>query len=40
MWRPAIHTAHGPGVYPMFAGLVEKLRRTLDDPAGSSWRGS
>ena len=27
MWRPAIHQAHGPGVYPMFEGLVEKLRR-------------
>lgn len=33
MWRPAIHHAHGPGVYPMFEGLVEKLRRELDDPA-------
>lgn len=29
LWRPAIHAAHGPGVYPMFEGLVEKLRRTL-----------
>lgn len=27
MWRPAVHAAHGPGVYPMFEGLVEKLRR-------------
>lgn len=27
MWRPAIHEAHGPGVYPMFEGLVEKVRR-------------
>ncbi len=27
MWRPALHQAHGPGVYPMFEGLVEKLRR-------------
>lgn len=33
MWRPAIHEAHGPGVYPLFEGLVEKLRRELDRPA-------
>jgi hypothetical protein len=33
MWRPAIHEAHGMGVYPMFEGLAEKLRRALDDPA-------
>ena len=33
MWRPAIHQAHGPGVYPMFEGLVQKLRPVLDDPA-------
>jgi hypothetical protein len=33
MWRPALHQAHGPGVYPLFEGLVEKLRRALDDPA-------
>jgi hypothetical protein len=26
MWRPAIHEAFGPGVYPMFEGLVTKLR--------------
>lgn len=25
MWEPALHEAHGPGVYPMFASLVEKL---------------
>ena len=30
MWRPAIHRAHGPGVYPMFEGLAEKLRRELE----------
>jgi hypothetical protein len=36
MWRPAIHQAHGPGVYPMFEGLVEKLRRALNDPAGAA----
>jgi hypothetical protein len=29
MWRPAIHAAYGPGVYPMFEGLVEQLRREL-----------
>ncbi len=33
MWRPAIHEAHGPGVYPMFEGLVGKLKRELDAPA-------
>jgi hypothetical protein len=27
MWRPALHEAHGPGVYPMFEGLAAKLRR-------------
>jgi hypothetical protein len=26
MWRPAILQAHGPGAYPLFEGLVEKLR--------------
>ena len=36
MWRPAIYRAYGPGVYPMFKGLVEKLRRALDDPAGAA----
>lgn len=30
MWRPAIRQAHGPEVYPLFEGLVEKLRLTLD----------
>lgn len=25
MWRPAIHEAFGPGVYPMFEGLAAKL---------------
>ena len=33
MWKPAIEQLHGPGVYPMFEGLVEKLRRALDGPA-------
>jgi hypothetical protein len=32
MWRPAIRQAHGPGVYPMFEALVEKLRRALNEP--------
>jgi len=36
MWRPAIHQAHGPGVYPLYEGLVEKLRRSLDDPAAAA----
>jgi hypothetical protein len=26
LWRPALRSAHGPGVYPLFEGLVEKLR--------------
>ena len=34
MWRPAIHEAFGPGTYPLFEGLVGKLRRALDHPAG------
>jgi hypothetical protein len=33
MWKPAIDSVHGAGVYPMFEGLVRKLRRALDDPA-------
>jgi hypothetical protein len=33
MWRPAIHQAHGQGAYPLFEGLVEKLRDTMDRPA-------
>ena len=35
MWRPAIHQAHGAGVYPLFEGLVEKLRRGMDERAAS-----
>jgi hypothetical protein len=31
LWRPAIQEAHGPGVYPMFESLAEKLRDELDD---------
>ncbi len=34
MWRPAVHGAFGPGAYPLFQGLVGKLRRALDDPGG------
>jgi hypothetical protein len=34
MWRPAVEAAHGPGVYPMFAGLADKVRRGLDEPGG------
>ena len=29
MWRPALHQAYGPGAYPLFEGLVGKLRRAL-----------
>ena len=29
MWKPALHAAHGAGVYPLFEGLVEKLRIEL-----------
>jgi hypothetical protein len=32
MWRPALEQVYGPGVYPLFEGLVEKLRRTPDEP--------
>jgi hypothetical protein len=32
MWSPAIHQAFGPHVYPMFGGLVEKLRPTRGEP--------
>ena len=30
LWRPAIHEAYGPGVYPLFESLAGKLRRELD----------
>ena len=36
MWRPAIHRAHGAGAYPLFEGLVEKLRRELGSPMGGA----
>jgi hypothetical protein len=29
LWRPAIHEGLGQGVYPLFEGLVAKLRREL-----------
>jgi hypothetical protein len=29
MWKPAIETAHGPGVYPSFERLARKLRHEL-----------
>jgi hypothetical protein len=32
LWRPAIEQAHGAGVYPMYAGLVQKLRATQPSP--------
>jgi hypothetical protein len=35
MWRPAIDEALGRGVYPLFDGLVAKLRRELDAPSGA-----
>lgn len=35
-WRPALHQAHGPGVYPLFEGLVGKLRQGLDEPAATA----
>jgi hypothetical protein len=31
MWRPALHAAHGPGVYPMFEGLAGKLQEQLGE---------
>jgi hypothetical protein len=36
MWRPAIHHAHGRGVYPMFERLAAKLRLELDYPPPST----
>jgi hypothetical protein len=34
-WRPALHQAHGPGVYPLFEGLAGKLSQALDEPAAT-----
>jgi hypothetical protein len=36
LWRPAIEQAHGPGTYPMFEALAEKLRRELGDRPNDS----
>jgi hypothetical protein len=35
MWRPAIHAAHGPGVYPMYESLVVKLKQKLGESSAS-----
>lgn len=32
LWRPALHQAHGAGVYPLFEGLAGKLSAALDEP--------
>jgi hypothetical protein len=32
LWNPAIHRAFGAEVYPLFAGLVEKLRPAPGEP--------
>jgi hypothetical protein len=41
LWKPAITEVYGPGVYPMFAGLVEKLGPSPESPqAQSASRGS
>ena len=40
MWTPAITEAYGPGVYPMFEALVDKLRHALDDPAAQLSAGA
>jgi hypothetical protein len=34
-WRPALHEAHGPGVYPLYEGLAEKLRRARERAAAA-----
>jgi hypothetical protein len=38
LWRPAIREAHGPGTYPMFESLVEKLKHELDQDADAVGR--
>jgi hypothetical protein len=38
VWSPAIHRAFGPDVYPMFQGLVEKLRPRLGEPSARQGR--
>jgi len=36
MWKPALDRVYGPGVYPMFEGLVHKLERELGDRPGTA----
>jgi hypothetical protein len=38
LWKPAIEQAHGPGAYPLFEELAQKLRRTLDDSAAAAYQ--
>jgi hypothetical protein len=38
LWSPALHEAFGPDVYPMFQGLVEKLRPRLGGPGPGQGR--
>lgn len=33
LWKPAVEAVHGPGVYPMFEQLADKLRAELGTPA-------
>jgi hypothetical protein len=40
MWRPAIHEAHGPGVYPMFEALAHELARALGEQGTGPLRTS
>jgi hypothetical protein len=39
LWRPALHHAHGTGVYPMFEGLAAKLEREPGTSRGASADG-
>jgi hypothetical protein len=39
MWKPAIEEARQAGeasVYPLFEGLVKKLRRAANEPSGAA----
>lgn len=36
LWRPALHQAYGPGVYPLFEGLARKLRGEPDALVGAA----
>jgi len=40
LWKPAIEDVHGAGVYPMFAGLVVKMRKALDASNTGSGSGA